>query len=103
VPADGALSGSPSVFFDTVAILAPKDPPKTLPLAAPTTEWLQKAFNHRKVMAYSSGAKTILDRTHVAADSGVVLLSGASSVAGYIKAAKHGRLWDRVLAGEEGG
>ncbi|MBW4529291.1 MAG: catalase [Aphanothece saxicola GSE-SYN-MK-01-06B] len=102
VPADGALSGSPSVFFDSVAILAPKDPPKALPLAAVTTEWLEKAFNHRKVMAYSSGAKTILDRTHIAPDSGVVLLSGASSVAGYINAAKHGRLWDRELAGEEG-
>ncbi|AFY27975.1 catalase [Cyanobium gracile] len=102
VPADGALSGSPSVFFDSVAILAPKDPPKTLPLAAATTEWLEKAFNHRKVMAYSSGAKTILERAQVASDPGVVLLSGASSVGGYIKAAKHGRLWDRVRAGEEG-
>lgn len=102
VPADGALSGSPSVFFDSVAILAPKDPPKTLPLAAATAEWLEKAFNHRKVMAYSSGAQAILDRAHVAADPGVVQLSGVSGVAGYIKAAKHGRLWDRVLAGEEG-
>ncbi len=101
VPADGALSGSPSVFFDAVAILAPKDPPKTLPLAAATAEWLGKAFTHRKVMAYSSGAKAILDRAHIDADPGVVPLSSASSVAAYIKTAKHGRLWDRRLAGEE--
>lgn len=101
VPADGALSGSPSVFFDSVAILAPKDPAKTLPLSAATAEWLEKAFNHRKVMAYSPGAKAMLDRAHIAADAGVVLLSSSSSVAAYIKAAKDGRLWDRLVAGEE--
>lgn len=102
MPADGALGGSPSVFFDSVAILASKKPSKTLPLAAATTEWLEKAFNHRKVVGYSSGAKAILDRAHITADAGVVPLSGVSGVADYIKAAKHGRLWDRVLAGEVG-
>lgn len=102
MPADGALGGSPSVFFDSVAILASKKPSMTLPLAAATTEWLEKAFNHRKVVGYSSGAKAILDRAHITADAGVVPLSGVSGVADYIKAAKHGRLWDRVLAGEVG-
>lgn len=102
MPADGALGGSPSVFFDSVAILAPMDPEQKPPIDPATTDWLEKAFTHLKVIAHTSAAQAMLERAHITADPGVVTLSGVSSVAGYLKAAKKGRVWDRKLTVAEG-
>lgn len=97
VAADGALGGSPSVFFDSVVLLASKDGEQKLSLDAATIDWVDKAFTHLKVIAYTAAAQPIIDRASVKADPGVVVLSGVNSVAEYIKAAKQGRIWDREL------
>ena len=95
VAADGALSGSPSVFFDTVAILVSEAGAEDLATQAAAIDWTANAFAHLKVIAHTDSAQPLLDKANVVPDAGVIPLANARSVAAYIKSAKQGRIWDR--------
>ncbi len=95
VEADGALSGSPSIFFDTVAILASEAGAEDLVTQAAAIDWTANAFAHLKVIAHTAAAQPLLDKGNVVPDAGVVGLTNAKSVGAFIKTAKQGRIWDR--------
>ena len=95
VESDGALSGSSSVFFDTVAILASEAGAEDLATQAAAIDWTANAFAHLKVMGHTPAAQPLLDKANVVPDAGVIALANAKSVAAFIKAAKQGRIWDR--------
>ena len=95
VEADGALSGSPSVFFDTVAILASEAGAEDLATQAAAIDWTTNAFAHLKVIAHAAAAQPLLDKANVVPDAGVIALANSKSVAAFMKAAKQGRIWDR--------
>ncbi len=95
VEAQGALSGQPSIFFDTVAILASEDGAKKLCMEAGAIAWVADAFAHLKVIGFTSPAQTLLDKACVKSDAGIVPLSNVKSVGSFIKTAKSGRIWDR--------
>ena len=95
VEANGALSGSPSVIFDTVAILASKAGAEDLATQAAAIDWTANAFAHLKVIAHNASAQPLLDKANVVPDAGVITLANQKSVGAFIKAAKQGRIWDR--------
>ena len=95
VEANGALSASASVFFDAVVILASEAGANSLATQAGAVDWTTNAFAHLKVIGHTAAAQPLLDRAGVKPDAGVVPLVKPGSVAGFIKSAKTGRIWDR--------
>jgi len=60
--------------------------------------FLSDAFNHLKVIGLFPLPKSLLQRagiTEEPMDGGIVALTGADAVAGFIDVAKKGRIWDR--------
>ena len=95
VEANGALSASASVFFDAVVILASEAGATDLATQAGAVDWAAAAFAHLKVIGHSAEAQPLLDRAGVKPGDGIVPLTNPKGVAGFIKAAKAGRIWDR--------
>ena len=93
--ADMSLSGAPSIFFDTVAILTSEAEARHLATQAGAVDWVRDAFGHLKVIAHTSDAKPLLDKAGIQADEGVIELGESKSVAQFIKTAKNGRIWKR--------
>lgn len=89
------ISGGPSVFFDTVALLVSDKAAPDLVREAAAVNWVRDAFGHLKVIGYSSEAKPLLDAASVEEDKGVISLDGEKGVQAYIRTAKTGRRWER--------
>lgn len=95
VEAHHALSGAPSVFFDVVVLLPSAEGVAELVNEAAAVDWVRDAFGHLKVIGHPSTAAPLLDAAGVVKDDGVIVLSGKSSVGGFITTAKQGRRWER--------
>ena len=95
VEADFPLSAAPSVFFDATVILASDVGAKDLATQAAAVAWAGDAFAHLKVLGHTIGAQPLLDRAGVQPDSGVIGLRNGKDVAGFLAAAKKGRIWKR--------
>ena len=93
VEAEMALSGAPSVLFDTVVVLASKDSAAELAANAGAIDFVRDAFGHCKVIAHSADAKLLLDAAGVKPDAGVIEISKGADA--FIKTAKGGRIWSR--------
>jgi catalase len=94
---DMALSGSPSVFFDAVAIFASAEGIKPLLKNNAAIDWVRDAFGHLKVIGHSSAAQPLFAKAGLAddLDEGVIDLDARSSIGQYIEAAKLQRVWAR--------
>ncbi len=97
VDVHGALGGHPSVLFDSVVLLATDNGDQSLVMDAATTDWVQKAYIHLKVIAHTKAVQPQLERAHILTNQGVFQLSDIGDVDDYINAAKNGRIWDRHL------
>jgi catalase len=95
--ADHSLSGAPSIFFDTVAILASENGAIKLASEAAAVDWARDAFGHLKVLAHTPEAQVLLNKAAIEPDAGVVEITDSKSVSKFIKQAKAGRIWDREL------
>jgi len=95
VEATHALSGGPSIFFDTVAILTSEAGAATLAAQASAVDWVRNAFGHLKFIGHNAGAQALLDQAGVRPDAGVLLLGNGQDVVEYLAVARTGRLWDR--------
>ncbi len=95
VEADGALSASPSIFFDAVAILASEAGAEDLVMQAGAIDWIANAFAHLKVIGHTASARVLLDRAGARADDGLIPLANRKSVGTFVARAKKGRIWDR--------
>lgn len=93
--ADQSLSGAPSIFFDTVAILTNEAEAKKLTNEAGAVDWLRDAFGHLKVIAHTGGAQPLLEKAGIKPDQGVLAVRDSKSVSQFIKTAKTGRIWER--------
>jgi catalase len=95
VEADGALSGSPSIFFDAVAILASKEAATDLATQASAIDWVSNAFAHLKIIAHTAEAQPLLDAANVKSDEGIVALGTSKAIPTFLKVAKQHRIWPR--------
>ena len=94
-PADMALSGAPSVFFDAVVILTRAMEVRQLATQAAAVDWLRDAFGHLKVIAHSPDAEPLLQKAGIKPDEGIVELRDSKAVSQFIKTARNGRIWGR--------
>ena len=92
---DHALSGTPSIFFDAVALCLSTDGANKLQQEAAAVDWVRDAFGHLKVIGFTKAAQALLDAAGVRPDEGVVAVDGGKGVAGFINAAKGLRIWPR--------
>lgn len=97
LPADMALSGAPSVFFDAVAILASAEGIKPLLKHAAAIDWIRDAFGHLKVIGHTTAAQALFAKAGIADDleEGVIELGSAAGIKRFVEAAKLHRIWDR--------
>ena len=95
--ADMALSGTPSVFFDAVAIFASAEGIKPLLKNSAAIDWVRDAFGHLKVIGCTATAQPLFAKAGIAddLDEGVIELDARASIGQYIEAAKQQRVWDR--------
>jgi catalase len=97
LPADMALSGAPSVFFDAVAIFASAEGVKPLLKNSAAIDWVRDAFGHLKVIGHSAAAQPLFAKAGIGddLDDGVIELDTRASIGQDIDAAKQQRVWDR--------
>ena len=91
MPADGQLAGTPSVFFDAVAIILTAESAKRLGADSAAIDFVSDAFGHLKAIASDAGAKALLTAGGVKKDAGIV---DAADTKAFITAAKT-RQWAR--------
>jgi catalase len=89
--ADGQLAGTPSVFFDAVAVLLSAEGAKKLSTEAAAIDFVRDAFGHLKAIAVDAGGAKLLSAAGVPTDAGVV---EAHDTKAFLRAAKT-RQWDR--------
>jgi len=72
LPAHGQLAGTPSVFFDAVALLLTADAGARLAKEAAAVDWVRDAFGHLKAIAHDAGGAQVLKAAGVMPDDAVV-------------------------------
>lgn len=95
-PADEKIDGGPSVVFDAVALVMPKEEGETLALNKPAQDFVSDAFAHAKFIAYSDGAMPLFKATGIAdkIDDGMLKL-GDKSAKDFVKLCRGMRFWER--------
>ena len=89
--ADGQLAGTPSVFFDAVAIVLTEAAAKQLTAESAARDFVSDAFAHLKAIAADAGAQPLLKACGVKKDAGIV---DAADLKTFIAVAKT-RQWAR--------
>jgi catalase len=92
--AEMALSGSPSVLFDAVVVLAGPAGDEALSADPNAIAFLMDACRHLKTIGLS-GVTTLAEKAQVADLLGVTDLDSAHDIAEFIKFGKNGRVWER--------
>ena len=95
IDADHQLAGGPSILFDAVVVATSADGTAMLEHEAAAIDWIRDAFGHLKVIGALGSAHPLLDKAGIEPDAGVVEVDGPKGLAGFITAAKGGRVWDR--------
>jgi catalase len=95
--AEMALSGSPSIMFDAVAVLAGADGDKALTVEPDAISFLTDADRHLKAMALA-GVSGLAKKTQVAGGVGVAELRGNGDISKFIDFARNGKVWERDTA-----
>ena len=97
IPADMALSGAPSVFFDAVALLVTDEGVAPLLKNPPAIDWVRDAFGHLKAIGFSKAAQALFAKAGIAEDldDGVVDIGSAPGLKRFIETAKEQRVWAR--------
>lgn len=88
---DGQLAGTPSIFFDAIAIILSPNQAVGLAKEACAIDFVRDAFGHLKAIAANEGAQTLLDKSGIDRDGAVV---NAADITKFIQFAKT-RQWDR--------
>ncbi len=91
MPADGQLAGTPSVFFDAVAIVLTDAASKQLTSESAALDFVSDAYGHLKAIAADSGAQALLKAGGVKKDAGIV---DAADTDAFVAASKT-RQWAR--------
>ena len=83
--ADGQLAGTPSVFFDAVAVILSDGGAKILTSEGAAIDFVRDAFGHLKAIAFDKGGQKLLEAANIGQDEGVV---NVNNIDEFIVAAK---------------
>ena len=97
VVAEMALSGSPSIMFDAVAVLAGAAGEKSLSAEPDALSFLMDADRHLKAIALA-GVSNLAKKTHLEDVVGVTELRGNGDISKFINFARNGKVWERDTA-----
>jgi catalase len=97
IMAEMALSGSPSIMFDAVAVLAGPAGDKSLSAEPDAISFLLDADRHLKAIAVA-GISNLAKKTHVDGVVGVTDLRANGDISTFIDFARNGKVWDRDTA-----
>jgi catalase len=97
IMAEVALSGSPSIMFDAVAVLAGPAGDKSLSAEPDSISFLLDADRHLKAIAVA-GAPNLAKKTHVDGVVGVTDLRANGDISKFIDFARNGKVWERDTA-----
>lgn len=89
--ADGQLAGTPSVFFDAVAVLLSEEGVLSLISESAAIDFVRDAYAHLKAIAVDAGGHALLQKAHILNDPGIV---EASNIDAFVAAASV-RQWAR--------
>ena len=92
--AEMALSGSPSVLFDAVAVLAGEAGDKSLSADPNAVSFLTDACRHLKAIGLS-GVPGLSAKATVVGQLGVTELGATKEIAAFIEFARSGKVWER--------
>ncbi len=97
IEGDQKLDGGPSVLYDAVAVLLSAEGAAMLTKHPVARDFVADAYAHCKFIAYTAEAMPLFEKAGIAADmdEGFFLLSDATDPAGFIKACRELRLWNR--------
>jgi catalase len=95
--AEMALSGSPSVLFDAVAVLAGPNGDKALSAEPDAVSFLMDADRHLKAIALA-GVSGLAKKTQVSGVVGVTELGASGDISKFIEFARNGKVWERDTA-----
>jgi len=94
IMAEMALSGSPSIMFDAVAVLAGPAGDKSLSAEQDAISFLMDADRHLKAIAVA-GISNLAKKTHVDGVVGVTDLRGNGVISKFLDFALNGKVWER--------
>jgi catalase len=94
IMAEMALSGSPSIMFDAVAVLAGTAGDKSLIAEPDAISFLMDADRHLKAIAVA-GVSNLVKKTHVEGLAGVTDLRANGDISKFIDLARNGKVWER--------
>ena len=97
IMAEMALSGSPSIMFDAVAVLAGPAGEKSLSAEPDAIGFLMDADRHLKAIALA-GVSNLAKKTHIEGVVGVTDLRGNGDISKFINFARNGKVWERDTA-----
>jgi catalase len=97
ITAEVALSGSPSIMFDAVAVLAGPAGDKSLSAEPDAVSFLMDADRHLKAIAVA-GVSNLAKKTHLEGVVGVTDLRGNGDISKFIDFARNGKVWERDSA-----
>jgi len=92
--ADVALSGSPSVFFDAVAVLSGAPGDKSLSLDPNALAFLVDPCRHLKAIPVS-GVPTLVAMTEVLNAARIVVVDNLGKIGAFVNFARNGKVWER--------
>jgi len=95
--AEMALSGSPSIMFDAVAVLGGPAGDKSLGAEPNAISFLMDADRHLKAITIA-GVPNLAKKTHVDGVVGVTDLRGNGEISKFIDFARNGKVWERDTA-----
>jgi len=96
-PAEMALSGSPSVLFDAVIVLAGPDGDRALSGNPDAVGFLMDACRHLKAIGLS-GVPGLAAKTQIDGEAGVIDLGLARDIQKFLELARNGKIWEREPA-----
>jgi catalase len=89
------VNGGPSVLYDAVAIIVSTEGAQMLLTEATAKDFISDAFAHAKFIAFSLGARPLLDKAGVTPDGGCIALNSAGDVARFVETCADLRFWER--------
>jgi catalase len=89
------VNGGPSVLYDAVAILLSAEGAQVLVNEATAKNFVGDAFAHAKFIAFSAGARPLLDKAGIMPDGGCLALNGPDDVQRFVNMCADLRFWER--------
>ena len=96
--ADQMIGGGPSVLYDAIALLPSSAEIDDLVKESTARDFVADAFAHCKFIGYASAATPLFEKAGIAEadyDEGIIPLTSAKSVAGFVASLGRLRIWDR--------